>query len=423
MTQDGRQRFGGRIKDSTRGKGLEGSELIVDCSKKQEQHYQPGRINGTTVETVDFRYLGVHILQDLSWSRHSNSLAKKARQRLYHLRRLRDFRLPSKVLRNLYTCTIESILTGNITVWFGNSAKQDRQALQRVVRSAERITHTELPDLQTIYYKRCQTKARRIVKDPTHPSNRLFSPLSVIPQRVKTMQVCVNPPITLIGRGVRERSSTRKCECIRGNVICSQTNSVWRVLVIPSKSHNCNTSASVSVLTMLAYDKKKGPVRRRRRRKVPFSCVNMKSVCWDPVTSSYSEYGVSESRFSKPQPLEKNRYQNAALHVHVGCASRQCQLFSFPNVLPVNTQRSEEAQCAQLGKDSAALGLSKDKAVPGPADSHSDFLLSNFQHSSFCWYPSKPSRQMDTHLKPNPSKMGSGISGVPTAAQLPLLGP
>ncbi|KAK1784308.1 hypothetical protein P4O66_003688, partial [Electrophorus voltai] len=154
-------------------------ELIVDCSKKQERHYQPVRISGTTVERVDsFRYLGVHIPQDLSWSRHTNSLAKKARQCLYHLRRLRDFRLPSKVLRNFYTCTIKSILTGNITVWFGNSTKQDRQTLQRVVRSAERITHTELADLQTIYYKRCQTKARRIVKDPTRPSNRLFTLLS-----------------------------------------------------------------------------------------------------------------------------------------------------------------------------------------------------------------------------------------------------
>ncbi|KAK1804850.1 hypothetical protein P4O66_003552 [Electrophorus voltai] len=151
-------------------------ELIVDFSKKQERHYQPVRINGTTVERVDsFRYLGVHISQDLSWSRNTNSLAKKARQRLYHLRCLRDFRLPSKVLWNFYTCTIESILTGNITAWFGNSTKQNRQALQRVVRSAERITHTELPDLQTIYYKRYQTKARRIVKDPTHPNNRLFS--------------------------------------------------------------------------------------------------------------------------------------------------------------------------------------------------------------------------------------------------------
>ncbi|KAK1795701.1 hypothetical protein P4O66_001021 [Electrophorus voltai] len=120
-------------------------EWIVDCSKKQERHYRPVRISGITVERVDsFRYLGVHILQDLSWSRHTSSLAKKARQRLYHLRRLRDFRLPSKILRNFYTCTIESILTGNITVWFGNSTKQDRQALQRVVCSAECITHTDL---------------------------------------------------------------------------------------------------------------------------------------------------------------------------------------------------------------------------------------------------------------------------------------
>ncbi|KAK1792162.1 hypothetical protein P4O66_012056, partial [Electrophorus voltai] len=147
-------------------------ELIVDCSKKQERHYQPVRISGTMVERVDsFRYLGVHISQDLSWSRHTNSLAKKARQHLYHLRHLRDFRLPSKVLRNFYTCTIESILTGNITVWFGNSTKQDRQALQRVVRSAERISHTELPDLQTIYYKRCQTKARRTPPIPTIDSS------------------------------------------------------------------------------------------------------------------------------------------------------------------------------------------------------------------------------------------------------------
>ncbi|KAK1801573.1 hypothetical protein P4O66_004537 [Electrophorus voltai] len=62
-------------------------EPIVDCSKKQERHYQPIKLNGTTVERVDsFRYLGVHISQELSRSHHTNSLAKKARQRLYHLR-------------------------------------------------------------------------------------------------------------------------------------------------------------------------------------------------------------------------------------------------------------------------------------------------------------------------------------------------
>ncbi|KAI4896332.1 hypothetical protein NFI96_002210 [Prochilodus magdalenae] len=115
-------------------------------SKKQEKvnslsellepvpiHYHPVVIDGHAVERVDsFKYLGVHISEDLSWSCHTTALVKKARQRLYHLRRLRYFKLPSKVLRNFFTCTIESILTGNITVWFSNSTMQDRQALQRV---------------------------------------------------------------------------------------------------------------------------------------------------------------------------------------------------------------------------------------------------------------------------------------------------
>ncbi|RXN24151.1 CBL-interacting kinase 4-like protein [Labeo rohita] len=63
----------------------------------------------------------------------------------------------------------------NITTWFGNSTMQDRRALQRVVRSAERTIRIKLPDLYLIYNKRCWTKARKIVKDLSHPNNVLFS--------------------------------------------------------------------------------------------------------------------------------------------------------------------------------------------------------------------------------------------------------
>ncbi len=58
---------------------------------------------------------------------------------------------------------------------FGNSTAGNRKALQRVVRTARHIVGGELPSLQDIYTRRCIRKARRIIKDSSHPSHRLLS--------------------------------------------------------------------------------------------------------------------------------------------------------------------------------------------------------------------------------------------------------
>lgn len=79
------------------------------------------------------------------------------------------------MLKNFYTHTVESILSGSIITWRGNITKRDQLALRRVVRSAERTIKTTLPNLQDIYTKRCRSRARRIIQDHTHPNNRLFS--------------------------------------------------------------------------------------------------------------------------------------------------------------------------------------------------------------------------------------------------------
>ncbi len=52
---------------------------------------------------------------------------------------------------------------------------QDSTPLQRVVRTARHIVGGELPSLQDIYTRRCTRKARRIIKDSSHPSHRLLS--------------------------------------------------------------------------------------------------------------------------------------------------------------------------------------------------------------------------------------------------------
>ncbi len=150
-------------------------ELVVDF-RRQSRVYTPITITRTPVEQVNsFKFLCIHVTEDLTWSAHTDAVLKKAHQCLFFLRRLRMFGTSPSILRSFYTCTVESILTGCITAWFGNSTAGNRKALQRVVRSARHIVGGELPSLQDIYTRQCVRKARRIIKDSSHPSHRLLS--------------------------------------------------------------------------------------------------------------------------------------------------------------------------------------------------------------------------------------------------------
>uniref|UniRef100_A0AAZ3PLI8 Alkylated DNA repair protein AlkB homologue 8 N-terminal domain-containing protein n=1 Tax=Oncorhynchus tshawytscha TaxID=74940 RepID=A0AAZ3PLI8_ONCTS len=152
--------------------------MIVDFRKQQREHPLI-HIDGTVVErVVSFKFLGVHITDKLNWSTHTDSIVKKAQQRLFNLRRLKKFCLSPKALTNFYRCTIESILSGCITAWYGNCSAHNHKALQRVVRSAQRITGGKLLALQDTYTTRCHRKAIKIIKDNNHPSHCLFTPLS-----------------------------------------------------------------------------------------------------------------------------------------------------------------------------------------------------------------------------------------------------
>ncbi len=143
-------------------------ELIVDFRKRQQQPYTPLMVSGTPVERVSrFKYLGVNISEDLTWTAHIQTQVKKARQRLYHLRQLRKFRVSPEILKTFYSGAIESLLIQCISVWYSNATNQDCKALQRVSGSA-------LLSLQDIYLKRCKSRAVKIIKDSNDPGNHLF---------------------------------------------------------------------------------------------------------------------------------------------------------------------------------------------------------------------------------------------------------
>lgn len=102
-----------KFADNTAVVGL----IKEDDEMAYRQEVRPITINRASVEKVSsFKFLVAH----LKWSVHMETIIKKAHQQLF-LRRLGKFEMSSSILRSFYTCTVESILSGCITVWYGNS--------------------------------------------------------------------------------------------------------------------------------------------------------------------------------------------------------------------------------------------------------------------------------------------------------------
>ncbi|KAK3534905.1 hypothetical protein QTP70_001990 [Hemibagrus guttatus] len=135
-------------------------------------------INGMAFERVSsFKFLETHISEDLSWITNT-VLVKKAHQHLFYLNTLKKNHLSSAILVNFYRCAIESILTNCITVWewewYGNCSVADCKALQREVKTAQRVIGTPLPAIEDIQKKRYLRRAHSILKDSSHPAHSLF---------------------------------------------------------------------------------------------------------------------------------------------------------------------------------------------------------------------------------------------------------
>ena len=113
-----------------------------------------------------FTFRGTMISANLFWSANISAVIKKAHQCLRFLRVLRKSNISEKLLVTFYHSTIESILT--------NCTEADRERLQRVVKTAQKIIGCPLPFLKDIYLYHCLSRAEAITRDSTHPAHHLF---------------------------------------------------------------------------------------------------------------------------------------------------------------------------------------------------------------------------------------------------------
>jgi hypothetical protein len=79
-----------------------------DCGLQEKRTEQaPILIDGAAVEQVEsFKFLGVHITNQLEWSKHTKTVVKRARQNLFPLRRLKRLGMGPQILKRFYSCTL-----------------------------------------------------------------------------------------------------------------------------------------------------------------------------------------------------------------------------------------------------------------------------------------------------------------------------
>ena len=150
-------------------------EMIIDFRKKVVSPPPPLIIKGEVVEQVpSFKLLGTFLNNTLTWSTHIFEILKKARQRLYFLRKLKSFGVKNEILQIFYCAIIQQVLTQSITNWYDRATQSDIAKLNSVIKNSERIVGTSLLPLQFIYHQRLEGRVNRILKDKNHPAQKYF---------------------------------------------------------------------------------------------------------------------------------------------------------------------------------------------------------------------------------------------------------
>lgn len=130
--------------------------------REQEEEPAPLYIRGDIVERVaSFKLLGIYISRHLTWSLNTSHSVEKAQ----------------KWLVSFYRCSMESSLTCGIQLWYAICSVALKKTLQAVIKSAQKLTKTQLPSLEVIYRTECLRQAMRIIRHPSHPGPHLCCPL------------------------------------------------------------------------------------------------------------------------------------------------------------------------------------------------------------------------------------------------------
>ena len=105
----------------------------------------------------------------LDWSANIDAVVKKANQRLFFLRKLRQFHVDPQILRLFFQSSIQSILSYNQLCYHSSAKKMDMDKLEKIVSRASTIIGEDLQSMDSLFSGVALQKLQRIRLDNQHP--------------------------------------------------------------------------------------------------------------------------------------------------------------------------------------------------------------------------------------------------------------
>ncbi|TWW81606.1 hypothetical protein D4764_01G0014210 [Takifugu flavidus] len=127
-------------------------------------------ILGTDVDVVEsYKYLGVHLNNNLDWTHNTDTLVKKGNSRLFLLRRLRSFGVQGPLLRTFYDSVVGSAILYGIVCWSSSITDRDRKRMDRLVRRASSVLGCPLDSVEVVGNGRMMAKLSSMLNNTSHP--------------------------------------------------------------------------------------------------------------------------------------------------------------------------------------------------------------------------------------------------------------
>ena len=124
------------------------------------------------------KYLGVHLSQNMNWTKHIEENFTKIRKTCYFIRRLKSFKVSTHIIRNFVDCSVLPILLYCSPVIFSNLLKKD---LHIIVRSIKLIAKSARMDKYMVankviekHFDSCKKLFDRVMNDNSHPLHEKF---------------------------------------------------------------------------------------------------------------------------------------------------------------------------------------------------------------------------------------------------------